>query len=228
MDEKRLRGEEEHVISEAEKAVWLRGKDDAKRNKLLQAARTLPLPKAIALVKLYATMGDIHYVTTKFDITVDEAQRVLRAFDINSIEDARQIIRSGIIAEYEAEQAVEADAEEIQRREDHVAAQQRLDERTVEEETPDPEEVDAKLHQRREEAQAKNKRDQLRAILSEGLSADENTSSFRIPLGLVKEFKQLIPHGVSQLQRRFGGSPKDIIKEIKRLAPHVDTTMLRP
>lgn len=229
MDEKRLRGEEEHIITQGEIDAWRRGEQDAARDKLLQASKSMSVKKAIALVKMYAELGDLHYLTTRFDIKIDEARRVLAAFGINSIEDAKAAVRSGVIAEYDSAKA-EADAEsEAERRSGHAEAEERLLERTRQrEETPrDPAEVDAELRERAAEAQQKNKQDQLRQLISEGLDAKTNTSTFRIPLGLVGEFKQLIPHGVSQLRRRFGGSSKDIVNEIKRLAPEVDIDMLR-
>ena len=231
MDEKRLRGEQEHTITQAEIDAWRRGQGDAAKNKLLKASETVSVKQAVKLIKLYAELGDIHYLVTKLDVTIDEAKRVLAAFGINSIEDAKAACRNGgVIAEYEDAQTEVAQQRQADDREEHAAAQERLDERQRESETTvrDPEEIDQELHELRQEAQQKNKDDQLRAILAEGLSAKENTSTFRIPLKLIPEFKQLIPHGVSQLQRRFGGSKKDIIGEIKRLVPTTNIEMLRP
>lgn len=230
MDKKRLNAEEVPQITQGDIDAWNRGKGDAARDKLLQASKKLSVNRAVALVRMYAQLGDIHYLSTRFDISTDEARRVLAAFDIDSIEDAKAAVRKGIVAEFD--EAV-AENRETRAQEDavnHEAAAARLaelDNAKVPVEKTDLEK-DLELAKHRDDAQRKNKEDQLRQLLSEGLDASTNTSTFRIKLNRVAEFKQLIPHGVGQLQRRFGGSAKDIVDEIRRLAPDVDTGMLRP
>ena len=111
-----------------------------------------------------------------------------------------------------------------------AAAAERLAKYERDQETPSKtaEEQDAALAKRRDEAQRLNKEDQIRQLIAEGIDPKTNTSAFRVPLEKIAQFKQMIPHGVSHLQRRFGGTAKDIVNEVKRLAPNVDTSMLRP
>lgn len=229
MDKKRLIGEEEHVITKGEIDAWNRGKNDAAANKLLIVSQKVSVKKAIALVKMYAELGDIHYLSTRFDISVTEARRVLETFGVYSIEDAKTSIRTGIIAEYNSAAAANREEDELHRRAEHQEAQKRLDviEKEQEVEVKSIEEQDISLAKRRDEAQRRNKEDSLRQLIAEGLDAETNTSAFRIPLQSIASFKQMIPYGVSQIQRRFGGSAKDIVNEIKRLAPEIDVDMLR-
>ncbi|MHA2063108.1 MAG: hypothetical protein ACXABY_01885 [Candidatus Thorarchaeota archaeon] len=230
MDKKRLNAEEVPEITQGDIDAWNRGKDDAARNKLLKVTQKLSPERAVALVKMYAALGDIHYLSTRFDISPEEARRILVAFGVNSIEDAKAAVRDGIIAEYDDAAAQNRETRALEQAVDHAAAEERLTElenaKVVEEKTV--EEQDIALAKRRDEAQRKNKEDQLRQLIAEGIDPDTGVSAFRIPLNLIAEFKVLIPHGVSQLQRRFGGSAKDIVNEVKRLAPDVDTNMLRP
>ncbi len=230
VNEKRIRGEEEHVITQAEKDAWNRGKGDDLRDKLLQAGLKLTPDRAVALVKLFADSGDIHYIALKFDITVDQVKRVLQGFNINSIEDARAIIREGVIAEFDAATEEERVENELANRVEHDAAQVRLEElqKSLEPEIKSTEEIDATLSERRDEAQRLNKRDQIRALISEGIDPRTGQSDFRVSLADVSSFKSMIPYGVSHLQRRFGGSKADIVKEIERLAPQFNVDLLRP
>jgi len=229
MDKKRLIGETEHVITKGEIDAWNRGKGDALKNKVLMATQTLSVKKAIALVKLYAELGDIHYASTRFDVNASEARRVLAAFGIQSIEDAKEAVRAGVIAEYEDAAAANREEAALDQVIEHKEAQQRLDvmeeERAVE--VKSEEEIDRDLAVRQTEAQRKNKEDHLRELIADELALKGNTSTFRIPLGMVGRFKQMIPHGVSTLQRQFGGSAKDIVGEIQRLSPSTDVDMLR-
>lgn len=229
MDKKRLIGEEEHIITKGEIDAWHRGKDDAAANKLLIISQKVSVKQAIALVKMYAELGDIHYLSTRFDISLTEARRVLAAFGIHSIEDAKNSVRNGIIAEYHNAAAANREKDELNRTVEHQEAQQRLDviEKEQEVKVKSIEEQDISLAERRDEAQRRNKEDSLRQLIAEGLDPDVNTSKFRIPLQLIARFKQMIPYGVSQIQRQFGGSAKDIVNEIKRLAPDIDIDMLR-
>jgi len=229
MDKKRLNAEEVPVITKGDIDAWNRGKGDAARNKLLQASQKLSPQRAVALVRMYATLGDIHYLSTRFDVSPDEARRVLAAFDILSIEDAKASVRNGIIAEFDEAVAENREARAQERLVDHAAAEKRLAElesaSVVEKKTE--EEQDLALAERRDEAQRKNKEDRLRQLIAEGLDPNLNTSTFRIPLSQIARFKQMIPHGVAQLQRQFGGSAKEIVDEISRLAPEFDRDMLR-
>ena len=231
MDEKRLRGEEEHTISQGEIDAWKRGDQDGLRDRLLRAQTKLSPEKAIAFIKLYAQFGDVHALSVRMNIPVDELNRVLKSFSVNSIEDARALVRDGIIADYDRASEEQAITDEAEHRAQHEEAQERLteiQERAAQENEKTADEIDAILAERREEAQVQNKRDQIRSLVAEGIDPDTGRSDFRIPLQQVGEFKQLIPYGVGQLQRRFGGSKADIVKEVKRLAPSINTDMLRP
>lgn len=230
VDEKKMRGEEEHVITPGEIKAWKRGDKDALRNKLLRASSKLSPERAVALVKLFAQFGDIHALAMRLDVGVEEVRQVLNSFDVRSIEDARALVNSGVIAEFDRAKEAEAVADEIERREDHAAAQERLDEQQKKDAPiiKTTEEIDDDLAILREEAQRKNKSDQIRALVAEGIDPSTGRSGFRIALNQVTEFKKLIPYGVGQLQRRFGGSKADIVSEIKRLAPSYNADMLRP
>lgn len=230
MDKKRLIGETEHVITKGEIDAWHRGKRDVVASKLLAASKKVSVKQAIALVKMWAELGDIHYLSTRFDINVSEIRKVLATFGIHSIEDAKNAVRNGIIAEYEDAAAVNREEAELDRVIDQAEGQKRLDafEKAKESEVKTEEEKDVDLAQRREEAIRKNKEDQIREFIADELALKTNTSSFRIPLNMVARFKQMIPYGISQLQRQFGGSGQDILGEIKRLAPSIDVDMLRP
>ena len=229
MDKKRLNAEEVPQITQGDIDAWNRGKGDAARDKLLQASQKLSVNRAIALVRMYAQLGDIHYLSTRFDISPDEARRVLAAFDIDSIEDAKAAVSKGIVAEFDDAVATNRETQVQEQAIKHEAAQERLtklESTDVTEEKTDLEK-DLALAKRRDEAQRKNKEDQIRQLISEGLDPNLNTSAFRIPLSQIAKFKRMIPNGVSTLQRQFGGSAKDIVNEIERLAPEFDRDMLR-
>lgn len=231
MDEKRLRGEEEHTISQGEIDVWKRGNQDGLRNALLKAQSRLSSEQAIAFVKLYAQFGDVHALSIRMNIPVDELNRILDSFSIYSIEDAKALVREGIIADYDRASEEQAIVDEADQRAKHEEAQGRLtkiqeEQARSNEKTAD--EIDAILAERREEAQIQNKRDQIRSLVAEGINPDTGVSDFRIPLSQVVEFKQLIPYGVGQLQRRFGGTKADIVREVRRLVPSINADMLRP
>lgn len=232
MDKKRLIGETEHKITQGEKDAWERGKKDAASSERLKALTVLTPKKAISFVKMYADLGDLHFLTTRFDITMDDAKRTLAAFDINSIEDARRVVRDGIIAEHDDAVAETREARVIQNTIDHAEAQKRLEEQQEALEALNApktaEEVDATLLQRQDEAQRKNKEDQIRQLIADGIDPATNTSNFRIPLQRIASFKRMIPHGVSHLQRQFGGTAKCIVDEVKRLSPDTHIDMLRP
>lgn len=230
MDKKRLIGEEVPQITQGDIDAWHRGKEDAARNKLLAVSNKLSVNQAIKLIKMFAELGDLHYLALRLDVTVDEARKVLVAFDIRSIEDAKTAVRSGIIAEYDAAAAENRENLRLEQAAEHAEAEQRLLEQAPVEEpvAKSLEEQDAALAVRQDEARRKNKEDQLRQLIAEGLDFQTHVNSFRIPLHHISQFKQMIPHGVSSLVRKFGGSPKDIVNEIKRLSPDFDTDMLRP
>ncbi len=230
MDKKRLIGEEVPQITQGDIDAWHRGKEDAAKNKLLVASQKLSVKQAISLIKMFADLGDPHYLALRFDTDVEEIRRVLAAFDIRSIEDAKTAVRSGIIAEYDAAAAANRDNLVLEQAAEHAEAEQRLVEQTQvgQTVTKSLEEQNADLSVRQDEARRKNKEDQLRQLIAQGLDSQTNASSFRIPLHQISQFKQMIPHGVSSLVRHFGGSPKDIVNEIKRLSPDFDTDMLRP
>jgi hypothetical protein len=229
MDKKRLIGETEHVITKNEIDAWNRGKGDVLASKLLAASKTVSVKQAVALVKMWAELGDIHYLSTRFDIDVGEIRKVLAAFGVHSIEDAKEAVRSGVIAEYDNAAATNREEAELDRTVDQAEGQKRLEafEEAKKVEVKTEEEKDVDLAERREVAIRKNKEDQIREFIADEMALKSNSSGFRIPLGQVGRFKQMIPYGVSQLQRQFGGSANDILGEIKRLAPSIDVDMLR-
>ena len=231
MDKKRLIGQEEPTITQHDIDAWKRGQGDGARNKLLAASRKLSPERAVALIKMYAELGDLHYVSTRFDINPSEVRSVLAAFGVNSIEDAKASVRNGVVAQFEDAVAEAREENENEGKAEHAAAQERLDEQqaaaTIEEKTEA--QIDEELAEARDTAQRKNKEDQLRQLISEGLDGKTNMRTFRIPLGRVAAFKRAIPNGISHLQRQFGGTAEDIRSEIERLAPgQYDKDMLRP
>jgi molecular chaperone DnaK (HSP70) len=179
---------------------------------------------------MYAKMGDLHYLTTKFDVSMSEAHRILAAFKIANMEEARAVVRNGIIAELDDAQQEERLTDEANRVSDRQEAEDRLQahEEKIAPETKTVAEIDAALNVRREEAQRQNKADKLRQLIAEGIDPETNTSGFRIPLRDVSKFKRMVVHGVSHLKRHFGGTEADIVEEIKRLVPEMDIDMLRP
>lgn len=229
-DKKRLNHEEVPEIKQGEIDAWNRGKGDALRDKLLAASNKLTTKSAVNLVKMYADIGDVHYLSTRFDVSTDEVRRVLLAFDIRSIEDAKSLVNSGVIAELDGAQAQNEQKRQAQGVTDHAAAEQKLVEQqeALEEGAKTPEDIDATLTDRRDVAQRKNKEDRLRQLIAEGLDPATGKSSFRIPLADIRDFKKNAPHGVSHLQRRFGGSAADIMSEVKRLVPDMDPDLMRP
>lgn len=229
-DKKRLIGEEVPEITQGAIDAWNRGKGDAEASKRLEEQRAVDNKKAVKIVKMYAELGDIHYCSTKFDLSPAEVRKVLAAFSINSIEDAKEIVRNGIIAELDDAVAANREEQAANATTDQAEAQQRLDEHqaTLEPEAKTTEEIDTTLAKRRDEAQRKNKEDHLRLLLSEGIDPKTGTSGFRVPLARISQFKRAIPAGVSHLQREFGGTSADIVGEVKRLAPEYDVAMLRP
>ncbi len=227
MDKKELIGENEHAITQYEIDAWNRGKNDAGASARLAALNNVSVKKAIAIIKMWAELGDFHYVSTRFDIDVNEARKIMSAFDINSIEDAKAAVRNGVISEYENAMAETRAESRVLNEAKYQEAQERLEASEEEKIIKTEEEKEADLIQQRGDAQRQNKEDRLRQLIAEGIDIKTNVSHFRIPLGMVGRFKQMIPHGVVQLQRQFGGSGKDIVNEIKRLAPEYDVDMLR-
>jgi len=228
-DKKRLIGDKKHTITKGEIAGWQRGKQDKFKSKILKATSgKLSVTKAIALVKSYAKLGDLHHAAMQFNITAAEVRQILTHFGINSIEDARQLVNDGVIAELDQAKMVAEEAAEIQRRLDHKQGQKRLEEHKKQQQILTAAERDQDLAERQKIAQRKNKEDKLRQMIAEGIDVNTQTSDFRIPLHLISEFKAIIPHGISQLQRRFGGTKQDIRNEIQRLSPETEIDILRP
>jgi hypothetical protein len=227
IDRDKLIGKTEHKITQREKDAWNAGKKDAASSKKLQDREKSSVDQAIAIVKLYAQHGDVHYVGVRLDVRASEIRRVLKSYNIHSIENAREVVRKGIIAEYDEAANANRDQAEMERRADHAVRAERFDKRQRDKEVKKktPGEKDALLAKRREAADVLNKQDRLRQLMAEGL--DSNASKFRIPFYDVPKFKALIPHGVGQLQRQFGGTAKEIVSEVRRLAPNIDTDMLR-
>jgi hypothetical protein len=230
-DKKRLNAEGKHVITQGEKDAWKRGKKDAAKNFKLSEIRGVTPDKAIKVVRLFAEGMTEQYIMQKTELTADSVKKVLTRFSIGSIEDARRVVQRGIISELDeaklqaqesstAEQRI-TEAEQAGRLKDHK--KEFGDKPEISDQ-----EKDLKLHARRDEAQEKNKIDKLKAMIAQGVETSYSKSGFQIRLVDTAAFKSMIPYGVSSLQRRFGGSKKDIVAEIRRISPETDTDMLRP
>ena len=227
-DKHELNGEKEHKISQHEIDAWNRGKLDAFKNDLLKETN-VSADLASKILKNYAVNGDAHFASTKADVPVNLVRKVLSKFKVESIEQAKELVKSGVIAEYEEAQKQATLEDSLEHRAQEAARQEAMDALEREKQRPSKtqEERDIELQNRRDEAQFKNKKDKIRALIEEGI-ADSNYDVFRIDVSDVGEFKSLVQYGVSALQRRFGGSKQDIVREVKRLAPHIDPTMMRP
>lgn len=220
---------EKHEISDAEIAAWKRGSGDAIRNQLLKAATALTADQAVKLLRVYIQAGgDIHYSATRLNTTPEEARRVLKSFGINSFEDAKRVVKSGLVAEYDAAKTAAATEETTSQKLTEKEKAERLAEHQRKFKTGKVVTDDAKLKERQAEAAAKNKRDHIRKLISEGIDPATNTSNFMIDLKDVPTFRAMISAGVGALRRRFGGTEKDIVREIARLSPQTDLDVLRP
>lgn len=220
---------EKHEISEAEIAAWRRGSGDAIRSQLLKAETALTADQAVKLLRVYIqTGGDIHYSATRLNTTPEEARRVLKGFGINSFEDAKKVVKSGVVAEYEAAKTEASVQETAHQKLTDRERSERLSEHQRKYSKGKQANDEAKLRERQAEAGAKNKRDQIRKLISEGIDPVTNTSNFMIELADVPTFRSMISAGVSALRRRFGGTEKDIVREIQRLSPDTDLDVLRP
>ena len=230
VDEKKLRGEAEHKITPGEIEAWKRGGMEVLRDRLHRSQINISPDRAVVLIKLYAQFGDVHALALRLDVTVNQVRQVLSSFGIQSIEDAKTLIREGIIAELDKAQEEQSVLDQAAYREERQDAVKRHEEEEarLKPEQKSPEELDQSLSERQQVAQIKNKRDQIRALVAEGIDPKTGQSDFKVALRDISEFKGLIPFGVSQIQRRFGGTKADIVREIKRLAPNIDTDMLRP
>jgi len=228
--ESRLRGESIHKITQHEIDAWKRGNQDALKSSLLKKKLQVPVEKVVRFIKMFADFGDIYRAVTKLDISMEEAKKILSAFNINSVEDARHVVNFGIVKEYE-----DASMKEIETsRANDIFSSANVEERLAEHErqmrpqAKDQEQINEALGKLKQEAIEKNKKDKIRQLISEGVNPQTNRSGFRIGIGDVSAFKSMIPQGVSILQRHFGGTKQDIVAEIKRLAPHYNIDLLRP
>ena len=230
-DKKRLNAEGKHTITQGEKDAWQRGKNDAAKNLKLNDIGGVDVDKAIKVVRLYADGMNEQSIMQKVGLKADGVRKVLVKFNIRSIEDARKIIRHGLIAELdEARVQAQQDAATQQKELETGRTEKLQDHKKDFGPKPKltPEEKDLKLRDRRNEAQEKNKIDKLKSLIAQGIKTSHSSSGFQIAFSDVASFRSMIPHGVSSLQRRFGGSKKDIVAEIRRLSPGTDIDMLRP
>jgi hypothetical protein len=229
-DRKRLNSEVPGKIPEKDIKAWKRDKGQAQRNAKLKAVDGVSPEKAMKIVKLFADTGDAHFISMRVNLEVAVIKRVLANFQINSIEDAIKLVKSGVIGEFDKASKAERMSDDVAAREQHADDSDKLKQHDAAKVKPKKtqEEKDLELQALRDEAQRKNKKDQLRSLIAEGLNQSKKPSSFRIDIADVTAFKAMIPHGVGQLQRRFGGSKKDIVAEVKRLSPTTDVDMLRP
>ncbi len=228
-DKKKLNAEEPKQIRQGDIDAWKRGKDDAKRNQLLKKVGSVTTDKAVAIVKLFATCGDEQFVRQKLSVSISDIRKCLEHFNIKSIEDAKALVNKGIIAQLDAAKAQEREEAATQSTADHAEKSEKLVEHNKkfgDKPKISDHEKDLKLREAREEAFRKNKSEKIKELISQGIKTQHN--GFKVGLADVAAFVSMIPYGVNQLQRRFGGSKKDIVAEIKRLAPNTDIDMLRP
>jgi hypothetical protein len=229
IDKKRLNAEGKHTITQGEKDAWQRGKKDALKNTKLAEINGVTAEKAIKVVRLYAEAMNEQFIMQKTGLTADSVRKVLAKFDITSVEHARAIVHRGIVAKIdEAKLSAQEDATTKQRDIEAVQADKLKDHKKSFGDKPKltEQEQDLKLRDKRNEAQEKNKLDKLRDLIEQGIKSSH--TGFQVRLADAGVFRSIIPHGVSALQRRFGGSKKDIIAEVRRLSPETDTDMLRP
>lgn len=229
-DKNRLNAEGQHKISQGEKDAWKRGKSDAAKSIKLNEINGINVNKAIQTVRLFADGGNEQFIRQKVGLSVSDIRKVLANFNINSIEDARAIVKSGLIAELDLAKSADQQTAASEQKDTEAKRATNLNEHNAKFGTPKAKtdaEKDAILKERREEAFRKNKADKIKSLILEGIKP-QDPNSFHIRLSDVAIFKSMIPHGVSQLQRRFGGSKKDIVAEIKRLSPSTDIDLLRP
>lgn len=229
-DKKRLNAEGDHKITQGEKDAWKRGKNDAAKNSKLSDINGIDANKAIQVVRMFAEGGGEQFIRQKLGLSISDIRKALAGFNINSIEDARAVVKRGLIAELDAakrsdqqiaaseQKAVEAErATKLEKHDKTFGPMEKMTD----------EEKDAILQERREEAFRKNKADKIKSLIAEGIKK-QDPNGFQIRLSDVAAFKSMIPYGVGQLQRRFGGSKKDIVAEIRRLSPSTDVDLLRP
>ena len=230
-DKKRLNAENAKPIKKGDIDAWNRGKDDAKRNKMLMKNLSgVSSSMAVNVVKLFADSGDEQFIRNKLSISVSDIRNILNSFGIKSIEDARKVVKSGLVHELDVASATNRQEAEVAQRAIENTQSDKLkahDKEFAKKPALTDEEKDLKLRDARNDAFAKNKAEKIKSLIAEGIKPVK-TNGFQISMKDVSTFKSMIPHGVSQLQRRFGGTPKDIVREIKRLSPTTDTDMLRP
>lgn len=229
-DKKRLNAEGTHQITQGEKDAWQRGKNDAAKNKKLETINGINVEKAVQVVRMFAETGSEQLIRQRLGISISDIRKALDGFGVRSIEDARAAVKKGLIADLDAAKQSDQENAASEAKADREKKVTNLNEHKAKWGTPQPktdEEKDATLQARREEAFRKNKADKVRKLITEGIKpVDPN--AFQIRLSDVPAFKAMIHYGVSHLQRRFGGSAKDIVNEIKRLSPTTDIDMLRP
>ena len=229
-DKKRLNAEGAHKITQGEKDAWQRGKNDAAKNQKLSDINGINVDKAVQVVRMFAETGSEQLIRQRLGMSISDIRKALAGFGVKSIEDARAAVKKGVIADLDAAKQSDQETAASEAKVSHEKKVTNLNEHNTKFGAPKPktdEEKDATLQARREEAFRKNKADKVRGMIAEGIKpVDPN--AFQIRLSDVPAFKAMIHYGVSHLQRRFGGSAKDIVNEIKRLAPTVDVGMLRP
>lgn len=228
-DKKRLNAEGSHQITQGEKDAWKRGSKDAAKNSKLSEINGVTPDKAIKVVRLYAEGMNEQFIMQKTGLTAENVKKVLAKFNINSIEHARVIVQRGLIAELDQAKVAAQEEATTQQRATEAGQSAKLQDHKKEfgdKPKLTEQEQDTRLRDRRNEVQEKNKLDKLRGLIAKGL--ETSNTGFQIRLADTAAFRSMIPYGVSSLQRRFGGSKKDIVAEIRRLSPETDTDMLRP
>ncbi len=228
-NKKRLNAEGKHTITQGEKDAWQRGKNDALKNVKLTEINGVTPEKAIKVIRLYAEAMNEQFIMQKTGLSSESVRKVLAKFSVTSVEHARTIVQRGIISDIdEANRSIQQDAVTQQKTNEAEKTERLKDHKKEFGEKPKltEHEQDLRLRDRREEAQEKNKAEKLKEMIAQGVKTSH--TGFQIRLADIASFRSMIPYGVSSLQRRFGGSKKDIVAEIRRLSPGTDTDMLRP
>jgi hypothetical protein len=229
-DKKRLNAEENHKISQGEKDGWKRGKQDAVKNLKLNGINGINPDKAIEVVRMFAEGGNEQFIRQKLGLSISDIRKALAGFNVNSIEDARTIVKKGLIAELDAAKREDQQTAASEQKVVDAKRASNLDEHKEKFSGPKPktdDEKDQLLMERRNDAFRKNKADKIRELISQGIKPVD-PDAFQIRISDIAAFKSMIPYGIGQLQRRFGGSKKDIVAEIRRLSPSTDVDLLRP
>lgn len=208
-----------------------RGKDDLERARMLLEQSKLTPNKARRLVQDYAALGDVHSLALRFNMHKNDVERFLRSLDINSIEDAKRIMRSGssvTLFNTEFDDYIEASkAEAALTKERSEQLEEHAETFSKDPVVKSAEAADEQLRELRGEMEERSKSEQKRLALQRVEQAMKEAEGFRIPQAREGEFKRLVIMSIESARRQFGGTKKQIRAEARRLLPGVDVDMLR-